>query len=281
MESGKIVGIVDYDVETKREKRRSLLMCRGLLSQLLADPILADVPRNPTLWDVVTSALKKEALCDSPLSNSTAPPWDLKNLFKKRVNEMEQANMGHRHISCKHVWSNFCLSCNNEKLLDDDAVLQDIGVRNKSQVHPYRICSICDEEGSGKTLEEEEASSLSLTPQDLLDSSSRLFPVMKVLVICNGEKMGLPLRLLTMEVLDEPLLYFDHSVIIILTLITPGEAIEPSNSSDDRRSTSEVAPQKEVVSFEKRHELTNNYRSVALVNVKLLLPPLYPYHYQG
>ncbi|WZZ89234.1 hypothetical protein YC2023_117813 [Brassica napus] len=41
-----------------------------------------------------------------------------------------------------------------------------------------------------------------------------------------------------------------------------GEAIEPSNSSDDRRSTSEVAPQKEVVSFGKRHELTNNYRVI-------------------
>ncbi|KAL0750018.1 hypothetical protein Bca101_032021 [Brassica carinata] len=59
---------------------------------------------------------------------------DLKNLIKKRVNEMEQANMGQRHISWKHVWSNFCLSCNNEKLLDDDAVLQDIGVQNKSQI---------------------------------------------------------------------------------------------------------------------------------------------------
>lgn len=48
MESGDVVGIGDYDVETKREKLRSLL------SQLLADPILADVPRNPTLSDVVT-----------------------------------------------------------------------------------------------------------------------------------------------------------------------------------------------------------------------------------
>ncbi|CAN6853412.1 unnamed protein product [Brassica oleracea var. botrytis] len=48
MESGEIVGIGDYHVETKREKRWSLL------SQLLADPILADVPRNPTLSDVVT-----------------------------------------------------------------------------------------------------------------------------------------------------------------------------------------------------------------------------------
>nr|VDD23748.1 unnamed protein product [Brassica oleracea] len=38
-----------------------------------------------------------------------------------------------------------------------------------------RICSICDEAGSGKTLEEEEASSLSFTPQDLLDSSRSYF----------------------------------------------------------------------------------------------------------
>lgn len=42
MESG------DYDVETKREKLKSVL------SHLLADPILADVPKNPTLSDVVT-----------------------------------------------------------------------------------------------------------------------------------------------------------------------------------------------------------------------------------
>ncbi|KAF2532996.1 hypothetical protein F2Q70_00029820 [Brassica cretica] len=48
MESSEIVGIGDYHIETKREKRWSLL------SQLLADPILADVPSNPTLSDVVT-----------------------------------------------------------------------------------------------------------------------------------------------------------------------------------------------------------------------------------
>ena len=43
-----------------------------------------------------------------------------------------------------------------------------------------------------------------------------------------------------------------------------GETTEPSNNYDDRRNTSVVAPQKEVVSFGKRHRLTNNYRSVAL-----------------
>ncbi|RID71283.1 hypothetical protein BRARA_C03230 [Brassica rapa] len=140
MDSGDIVGTGDYDVETKREKLKSLL------SQLLADPILADVPKNPTLSDVVTlvslekgSAMRLSIVkldgssLDVAVMNS-ATLKDLKLLIKKKVNEMEQANMGHRHISWKHVWSNFCLSWNNEKLLDDDAVLQDVGIRNNSQI---------------------------------------------------------------------------------------------------------------------------------------------------
>ena len=132
MESGEIVGIWDYDVETKREKPWSLL------SQLLADPILADVPRNPTLSDVATlvslekgSAMRLSIvkLDGSSLGNVLLywhfvehlvcivdlhlllffwQMWRLwiqllwriwRFLFKKRVNEMEQANMGHRHIS--------------------------------------------------------------------------------------------------------------------------------------------------------------------------------------
>ncbi|CAF2126736.1 unnamed protein product [Brassica napus] len=140
MDSGDIVGTGDYDVERKREKLKSLL------SQLLADPILADVPKNPTLSDVVTlvslekgSAMRLSIVkldgssLDVAVMNS-ATLKDLKLLIKKKVNEMEQANMGHRHISWKHVWSNFCLSWNNEKLLDDDAVLQDVGIRNNSQI---------------------------------------------------------------------------------------------------------------------------------------------------
>ncbi|CAA7050980.1 unnamed protein product [Microthlaspi erraticum] len=141
MESGgDSVVIGDYDVEMKREKLKSIL------SHLLADPILADVPRNPTLLDVVTlvslekgSAMRLSVVkldgssLDVAVMNS-ATLKDLKLLIKKKVNEMEQSNMGHRHISWKHVWSNFCLSCNNEKLIDDDAVLQDVGIRNNSQV---------------------------------------------------------------------------------------------------------------------------------------------------
>ncbi|KFK23082.1 hypothetical protein AALP_AAs68689U000100, partial [Arabis alpina] len=57
----------------------------------------------------------------------------LKDLIKKKVNEIEQANMVHRHFFLKHVWSNFCLSCDTVMLLDDEAVLQDVEIRNNSQ----------------------------------------------------------------------------------------------------------------------------------------------------
>lgn len=34
----------------------------------------------------------------------------------------------------KHVWRNFCLAYHNDKLFDDNAALQDFGIRNNSQV---------------------------------------------------------------------------------------------------------------------------------------------------
>ncbi|KAI3856390.1 hypothetical protein MKX03_034472, partial [Papaver bracteatum] len=53
--------------------------------------------------------------------------------IKKKTNEIEQSKMGHRHISWRHVWDNFCLSYHNEKLIDDKSMLQDFGIRNNSQ----------------------------------------------------------------------------------------------------------------------------------------------------
>ncbi|KAH9616435.1 hypothetical protein KSS87_010857 [Heliosperma pusillum] len=146
------------------------------LSAMLKDPILSDVPINPTLSDVdilisleLGSAMRitvlkldstsfgmlislsqfnKHVLCitlsstfclflcvfaDVVLMNN-ATLKDLKLAIKKKVNEMEQSKMGHRHISWKHVWANYCLLYHNEKLLNDSAPLQDFGVRNNSQV---------------------------------------------------------------------------------------------------------------------------------------------------
>ncbi|KAL4186641.1 hypothetical protein AMTRI_Chr09g34960 [Amborella trichopoda] len=124
---------------------------QSMLNALLDDPILRDVPKDPTLNDVDTlislemgSAMKiivvkmDNTSFDVAVMN-TATLKDLKLAIVKKTNEMEQGQMGHRHISWRHVWSNFCLSHHNEKLLDDNSILHDFGVRNNSQINfvPY------------------------------------------------------------------------------------------------------------------------------------------------
>ncbi|GMI65419.1 hypothetical protein like AT3G07860 [Hibiscus trionum] len=147
-------NVVGYN--SNNVKKAKLL---STLTALLDDPILADVPKKPTLSDVDTlislelgSAMRISVLkldgtsLDVALMNS-ATVKDLKLAIKNKVTELEQSKMGHRHISWRHVWSNFCLAHHNEKLLDDDAALQDFGVRNNSQVHflPYVVSK-----GSGR-----------------------------------------------------------------------------------------------------------------------------------
>ncbi|KAL0360476.1 UNVERIFIED_CONTAM: U11/U12 small nuclear ribonucleoprotein [Sesamum radiatum] len=119
---------------------------QSTLTALLADPILADVPKKPSLSDVDTlinlelgsamriTVLKLDGTSLEVAMMNSATVKDLKLAIKKKVNDMEESRMGHRHISWKHVWANFCLSYLNEKLLDDSAALQDYGVRNNSQV---------------------------------------------------------------------------------------------------------------------------------------------------
>ncbi|KAG4175699.1 hypothetical protein ERO13_A11G200232v2 [Gossypium hirsutum] len=129
------------------------------LTAFLDDPILADVPKKPSLSDVDTlmnlelgsamciSILKLDGTSFDVAVMNSATVKDLKLAIKKKVIELEQSKMGHRHISWRHVWANFCLAHHNEKLLDDGAALQDFGVRNNSQVHflPYVVSK-----GSGR-----------------------------------------------------------------------------------------------------------------------------------
>ncbi|PKI45607.1 U11/U12 small nuclear ribonucleoprotein 25 kDa protein [Punica granatum] len=117
------------------------------LAALLSDPILADVPKNPALSDVDTlislelgsamrlSILRLDGSTFDVVVMNSATVKDLKLAIKKKVNDTEQSDMGHRQISWKHVWANFCLSYQNQKLLDDSSPLQDFGIRHNSQVH--------------------------------------------------------------------------------------------------------------------------------------------------
>ncbi|KAK4746286.1 hypothetical protein SAY87_012598 [Trapa incisa] len=117
------------------------------LEALLSDPVLADVPKKPTLSDVETlislelgsgmrlSILRLDGSTFDVVVMNSATVKDLRLAIKKKVNDMEQSTMGHRQISWKHIWANFCLSYQNQKLLDDSSQLQDFGVRNNSQLH--------------------------------------------------------------------------------------------------------------------------------------------------
>ncbi|KAL6983007.1 U11/U12 small nuclear ribonucleoprotein [Sarracenia purpurea var. burkii] len=81
------------------------------LATLLDDPILADVPKKPTLLDVDTlfclelgsamciSVLKLDDTSFDVAMMNSATVKDLKLAVKKKINEMEQSNMGHRQIS--------------------------------------------------------------------------------------------------------------------------------------------------------------------------------------
>ncbi|KAL0438347.1 UNVERIFIED_CONTAM: U11/U12 small nuclear ribonucleoprotein [Sesamum latifolium] len=142
-------------VDTAPEYSSSSVKARlqSTLTALLSDPILADVPKKPSLSDVDTlinlelgsamriTVLKLDGTYLEVAVMNSATVKDLKLAIKKKVNDMEESRMGHRHISWKHVWANFCLSYLNEKLLDDNAALQDYGVRTNSQVQftPYVV----------------------------------------------------------------------------------------------------------------------------------------------
>ncbi|KAL6651577.1 hypothetical protein ACP70R_010502 [Stipagrostis hirtigluma subsp. patula] len=150
---------------------------QSMLAALLDDPILADVPRKPTLADVDTlmnlelgSAMRVTVVkldntsFDVAVSNS-ATVKDLKLAIRKKINEIEQEKMGHRHISWKHVWDNYCLTHHNEKLMDDNSALSSHAIRNNSKTvsrsaSRHTSCPECIE----STLEEENtASSMVLT----------------------------------------------------------------------------------------------------------------------
>lgn len=92
----------EYKSDLKKEK---------VLKALLEDPILSDVPKNPSLEDVETliglelgsamriSVLKLDSTSLDVIVMNTATVKVLKLAIKKKVNYVEQSSMGHRHIS--------------------------------------------------------------------------------------------------------------------------------------------------------------------------------------
>ncbi|GJT26594.1 U11/U12 small nuclear ribonucleoprotein 25 kDa protein [Tanacetum coccineum] len=80
---------VALEYNTNNVKKAKL---NSTLAALLDDPVLADVPRKPTLSDVDTLISLEHG--NVTVMNS-ATVTDLKLAVKKKVNEMEQSKMGH------------------------------------------------------------------------------------------------------------------------------------------------------------------------------------------
>ncbi|RRT62771.1 hypothetical protein B296_00043204 [Ensete ventricosum] len=100
---------------------------QSMLSALLDDPILSDVPKKPTLADVDTlinlelgSAMK---ISVTKMDNTSFGMW-----YRLQVPLI--LVLGFR----RHVWANFCLAHHNEKLIDDNCMLTEYGIHNNSKV---------------------------------------------------------------------------------------------------------------------------------------------------
>ncbi|XP_024531083.1 U11/U12 small nuclear ribonucleoprotein 25 kDa protein-like isoform X2 [Selaginella moellendorffii] len=141
--------------------RRSTSHYAALLSTLAQDPLLLpDVPDSPDLAtvDALVSAELGNAMRLSVVrmdassfgtsiatsqyddlwwSDVLVPPTatvrSLKAAITKRINELEEQELGHRHFSWRHVWGSFCLCHGNVKLVGDSTVLRDVGVRDRDQ----------------------------------------------------------------------------------------------------------------------------------------------------
>nr|XP_017251431.1 PREDICTED: uncharacterized protein LOC108222055 isoform X1 [Daucus carota subsp. sativus] len=108
MGSSSDVEKVDENPYNSNVKRSKLNLT---LAALLDDAILSDVPKKPSLSDVETlisfelgsamriSVLKMDGTSFDVHVMNTATVKDLKLGIKKKVNECEQSEMGHRHIS--------------------------------------------------------------------------------------------------------------------------------------------------------------------------------------
>ncbi|CAA3032830.1 U11 U12 small nuclear ribonucleo 25 kDa [Olea europaea subsp. europaea] len=84
---------------------------QSTMAALLNDPILSDVTKNPTLSDVDTlinlelgsamriCVVKMDGTSVDVAVMNSATVKDLKLAIKKKVNDMEETRMGHRHIS--------------------------------------------------------------------------------------------------------------------------------------------------------------------------------------
>ncbi|KAL3690904.1 hypothetical protein R1sor_004555 [Riccia sorocarpa] len=116
------------------------------LEIVFEDPVSSDVPKRATVADINKRIgvqhgsimklfiLRMDNTTFDVMISNTATVRDLKAAIQKKVAYMEERQLVRRQISWQHVWENFCLTYNHEKLLNDDAMLREYSMKDDDQL---------------------------------------------------------------------------------------------------------------------------------------------------
>ncbi|KAH8556645.1 hypothetical protein BGW37DRAFT_473513 [Umbelopsis sp. PMI_123] len=127
---------------------------QSMVKALLQDPLLSDVPQNATLEEVKTLIaieegrayrirIKRNGLEEVPLVVSQATTVkQIKELTQATLKRMLRRQGVKRSVNWKYIWRTHCLVLNGEKLLNDNAAVSSLGIRNDTvlnfQTHTER-----------------------------------------------------------------------------------------------------------------------------------------------
>ncbi|KAI7906557.1 uncharacterized protein BX663DRAFT_548725 [Cokeromyces recurvatus] len=116
------------------------------IKEILNDDILSDVPTFPTLEELdALIAIEKGQAYRVTIERPPLPSFriivqqsstvrDIKKLIKLQVERIEKNEHSgrKRKISWKYIWHSYCLLFSNKRLLEDDAVVSQLGIKQNS-----------------------------------------------------------------------------------------------------------------------------------------------------
>ncbi|KAL0082110.1 hypothetical protein J3Q64DRAFT_1232342 [Phycomyces blakesleeanus] len=115
---------------------------------LLKDPLLNDISEKQSLQDIDTLIAIEQGhayriqVDRNPLDpvyvvvRQASTVQQLKKLIRLELERMEPQN---KHVSWKYIWRSYCLILQGQRLIDDKAVMSQLGIRQNSVLRFSRL----------------------------------------------------------------------------------------------------------------------------------------------
>ncbi|ORX50810.1 hypothetical protein DM01DRAFT_1337407 [Hesseltinella vesiculosa] len=112
-------------------------------NSLLQDPLLSDVSSITTIEELdLLVALEQHRAFKIQILRDPFPAVDVtvrqsdtvKQLKKAFQTALKQSPSCPRQLNFKHVWQNYCLMLNQQRLVKDDALVSKLGIRHGTQL---------------------------------------------------------------------------------------------------------------------------------------------------